>query len=78
MRKCLRCGHRSAFRAPSSDFETAPIAQLDRALDYGSRGWGFDSLWAHCKARKQTRRRVDGERGSVLQDLKRLASSVGC
>ncbi len=24
----------------------APIAQLDRALDYGSRDWGFDSLWA--------------------------------
>src|SRR5262249_1271121 len=25
----------------------APIAQLDRASDYGSGGWGFDSLWAH-------------------------------
>ena len=25
----------------------APIAQLDRALDYGSRGWGFESSWAH-------------------------------
>ena len=25
----------------------APIAQLDRALDYGSKGWGFDSLWAY-------------------------------
>lgn len=25
----------------------ALIAQLDRALDYGSKGWGFDSLWAH-------------------------------
>src|SRR4029077_4013022 len=25
----------------------APIAQLDRALDYGSRGSGFDSWWAH-------------------------------
>ena len=21
----------------------APVAQLDRVLDYGSRGWGFDS-----------------------------------
>ena len=28
-------------------FFFAPIAQLDRALDYGSRGWGFDSLWAY-------------------------------
>ena len=24
--------------------ETAPVAQLDRASDYGSEGWGFDSL----------------------------------
>ena len=25
----------------------APVAQLDRALDYGSRGWGFESSRAH-------------------------------
>ena len=25
----------------------APLAQLDRASDYGSEGWGFDSLRAH-------------------------------
>ena len=25
----------------------APIAQLDRASDYGSEGWGFDSSWAY-------------------------------
>ena len=25
----------------------APIAQLDRASDFGSEGWGFNSLWAH-------------------------------
>ena len=24
----------------------APMAQLDRAADYGSAGWGFESLWA--------------------------------
>ena len=24
----------------------APVAQLDRASDYGSEGWGFDSLQA--------------------------------
>ncbi len=27
--------------------QDAPIAQLDRAPDYGSGGWGFNSLWAH-------------------------------
>ena len=26
--------------------QCAPVAQLDRVLDYGSRGWGFDSLRA--------------------------------
>jgi len=25
----------------------APVAQLDRAFDYGSKGWGFKSLRAH-------------------------------
>lgn len=25
----------------------APIAQLERASDYGSEGWGFKSSWAH-------------------------------
>ena len=25
----------------------ASIAQLDRASDFGSEGWGFDSLWAY-------------------------------
>ena len=25
----------------------APVAQLDRALDSGSKGWGFDSLQAY-------------------------------
>jgi hypothetical protein len=25
----------------------APLAQLDRAFDYGSKGWGFESLRAH-------------------------------
>lgn len=27
-------------------FINAPIAQLDRAFDYGSKGCGFDSYWA--------------------------------
>lgn len=25
----------------------APLAQLDRASDFGSEGWGFESLRAH-------------------------------
>jgi hypothetical protein len=27
----------------------APVAQLDRASDYGSEGWGFESLRARLK-----------------------------
>ena len=27
-------------------FYYVPIAQLDRAIDYGSIGWGFKSSWA--------------------------------
>ena len=30
----------------SPPLQLAPIAQLDRALDYGSRGWGFELSWA--------------------------------
>ncbi len=29
-----------------SQIEYAPLAQLDRALVYGTKGWGFDSLRA--------------------------------
>ena len=25
----------------------APVAQLDRASDFGSEGWGFESLWVY-------------------------------
>ena len=28
-------------------FALAPVAQLDRASDFGSEGWGFDSLRAY-------------------------------
>ena len=31
----------------------APVAQLDRASDYGSEGWEFDSLRVHHLARAQ-------------------------
>jgi amino acid permease len=34
-------------------FIEAPIAQLDRALVYGTSGWGFDSLWAHENLRQK-------------------------
>ena len=32
--------------SPPLIFIYAPIAQLDRAFDYGSKGCGFDSYWA--------------------------------
>ena len=36
------------YAADSSSLSgPAPIAQLDRASDYGSGGWGFKSSWAH-------------------------------
>ena len=28
------------------DFKPVPVAQLDRASDFGSEGWGFESLQA--------------------------------
>ena len=43
---------KSAFRNPHfflplPSFYYAPIAQLDRAFDYESKGWEFESLWVH-------------------------------
>ena len=35
-------------------FINAPIAQLDRAFDYGSKGCGFDSYWAHHFIKKNS------------------------
>ena len=44
-------GHLQAINGrPSTvkaDGKSAPVAQLDRALDYGSRGWGFKSSRAY-------------------------------
>ena len=45
----------SADLSPSTSFPTiasepAPVAQLDRASDFGSEGWGFESLRA-CSSR---------------------------
>ena len=35
-----------ALGRKSGDRVKAPIAQLDRASDYGSEGWRFESFWA--------------------------------
>jgi hypothetical protein len=37
----------SKIPLPHEAVPRAPIAQLDRATDYGSVGWGFDSSWVH-------------------------------
>src|SRR6201999_3450469 len=44
----------------------APLAQLDRAADFGSAGWGFDSLRAHhlASTRPGQRRRMKRRRTS--------------
>src|SRR5699024_12864761 len=45
------CDERSSYRFDSGPrhhhFNRAPIAQLDRVLDYVSSGYRFDSYWAH-------------------------------
>jgi hypothetical protein len=43
-RKCMR--HRRAFTSFEGLAKNAPVAQLDRALDYESRGQEFESLRA--------------------------------
>jgi hypothetical protein len=43
-RKCMR--HRRAFASFEGLAKNAPVAQLDRALDYESRGQEFESLRA--------------------------------
>ncbi len=52
----------------------APIAQLDRASDYGSEGWGFDSSWAHQPTPSRRRQRLWRPRASAMCDG---AESVG-
>ena len=34
-------------RIPAPQLQFAPVAQLDRASDFGSEGWGFKSLRAY-------------------------------
>ena len=40
-----RLGVRVPPAPPDGFLWRVPVAQLDRAPDYGSGGWGFDSLW---------------------------------
>ena len=43
-----RIGHDDGKRADESSARSAaPIAQLDRASDYGSEGYRFNSYWVH-------------------------------
>ncbi len=48
---------RIGVRIPAPQLFFAPVAQLDRASDFGSDGWGFKSLRAYgmkstCKNKK--------------------------
>ena len=57
-----RCG--AIFKSQISDLKV-PVAQPDRASDFGSEGWGFESLQARVKLRKdddKTRRSVHARR----------------
>jgi hypothetical protein len=44
-------GHPKPFSISDCRFRFAvvPVAQLDRASDFGSEGWGFESLQARIK-----------------------------
>ena len=71
-------GHLQAINGwPSlvkADGKSAPVAQLDRALDYGSRGWGFESSRAYSPPGVVKARRpgpVSG-RGRVAQLVRAL------
>src|SRR5262245_10204829 len=49
-----------------------PIAQLDRASDYGSEGWGFKSSWARQSRLTGARRR----RAISLRAFPRFAAAA--
>ena len=43
------CGEQSPYRFDSDSRHLfAPMAQLDRVLDYESSGCRFESCWVHC------------------------------
>ncbi len=52
---------RASFGIRHSDFviESVPVAQLDRVSDFGSDGWGFESLQARQQGRNRVRTRYD-------------------
>ena len=65
------CGERSPYRFDSGPrhhlFKIAPVAQLDRVLDYGSRGYGFDSYRArHFKINHHLNIREVAQLGRAL------------
>jgi hypothetical protein len=43
-------------RIPAPQREIAPVAQLDRASDFGSEGWGFKSLRAYVLKIRNSKR----------------------
>src|SRR5690242_11749773 len=65
---CIAGG--TQMRPPSSsEIVIAPVAQLDRASDYGSEGWEFESLRARTKKCTLV--------GGVLQGLRRGVAQPG-
>ena len=54
----------SAFQGNLIKINRAPIAQLDRVLDYESSGYRFDSCWVHFRELAQLGRALGlGPRG---------------
>ena len=43
--KCKQTKHYVLLYRVLNELKCVPIAQLDRAFDYGSKGWGFKSSW---------------------------------
>ena len=58
-------------------FSEAPIAQLDRATDFGSVGWGFNSLWAR-QFKTQILAVLDGEVAVPCNPQSAIAGSKSC
>jgi hypothetical protein len=58
--------------------EIAPIAQLDRALVFGTSGWEFESLWAHFQLSRllSFNKRKDQFRLDRVNTIKSFRSSV--
>ena len=60
--RCVATNGRRFEKCPGQRWFPALVAQLDRASDYGSEGWGFESLRArHCD--------VSGHPSQVSRDI---------